>query len=117
MESVLKLFGYAQTEAIKSDSMVEPDYYVWEWLQSPLSGTGFRLIYFDGMFRDNRHLGKYHAFLALEGAHDSSDFDRSMIDITAALLLKRYGGVLHNPQRTDRKHPNVFLCGKNNTKT
>ena len=116
VDSLLQLYGYRQTEEVKSVNMVEPDYTVWQWVQPPLSGTGFKLLYFDGLFRDSLQMGKYHAFVALEGAHDSSEFDRSMIDITASLLLRRYGGILHNPQRTDRKHPNVFLCGKNNTK-
>lgn len=116
MDSLLKLYGFRQTDTVRTVNMVEPDCYLWKWFQHPLSGAGFRLLYFDGLFRDSLHLGDYHAFLAFEGSHDSSDFDRSMIDITAALLLRRYGGVLHNPQRPDRKHPNVFLCGKNNTK-
>ena len=114
--NVLSLFGFEATSNYKADSMVEPDCYYWRWDQPPLSGTGFRLLYFDGMFRDNLHADKFKAFTVLEGAHDSSPVDLHMIDITASLLLRRYGGVLHNPQRADRKHPNVYLCGKNNTK-
>lgn len=117
MHSTLKLLGFRFIADHLEKNVVEPPYTEWEWKQKNLSVSGFKLLYFDGMFMDSIHADEHRTFLAVEGGLDSSPIDLSMIDITAFILLRRYGGLLHNPARIDRKFPNVYLCGKNTGKT
>lgn len=93
---------------------VEPDCHFWSWEQFPLSGGGIELLYFDGSFTDNTKYPDYEASVVIRGSLNGSEIDLAMVDITASLLLSRYGGVLHNPQRIDRKYPNLFINGVNN---
>lgn len=115
VSQLLKLYGFTFKQEQKVEN--EPDCTYWTWQVAPLSATGFQLIHFDEPFPDDLYSGKFGSFIVMLGNLDSSEFDLHMIDITAAMLLKLYGGVIHNPHRTDRKYPNVFLCGKNNTKS
>lgn len=117
VETFISYLGFSYLKAHGSDDDNSPDSTHWLWNVAPLSTSGFELIYFDDLHKDNNYYGAYQAFLVLQGNLDSSDFDLKMIDITASLFLKRYDGILHNPQRIDRKFPDVYLGGLNRPKT
>lgn len=108
--------GYRYDRAWESDDSSEPDCQFWSWNQHPLSDSGVELLYFDSAFHDSVKFAEYGCSVVLQGNLTSSQIDLSMVDITASLLLSRYGGTLNNPQRVDRKFANLFLCGVNNTK-
>jgi hypothetical protein len=48
----------------------------------------------------------------MSGSQESSEIDLQMVDIVALLLLSRYGGRLHNPQRIDKISTSFLLSGK-----
>lgn len=108
--------GYHFERIWESEDHGEPDCQFWSWFQRPLSASGLELKYFDGAFHDNTRFKEYECSVVLQAALDASLIDLSMLDITASLLLTRYGGTLNNPQRPDRKFANLFVCGVNNTK-
>ncbi len=117
IKSMLALLGFRKSGESTSATPAEPAHTEWVWKHKNLSEAGFSLLLFDGMYPDCVRAGDFRTFIVMEGGLDSSGIDVSMVDITAALLLKRYGGTVHNPNRLDRKVPNVYLCGKSSTKT
>lgn len=116
ISSFFGTLGYEFDRTWVSDEPGEPDCHFWSWFQHPLSNSGIDLMYFDSKFHDNTKFPEYDCSVVLQGGLSASVIDLSMLDITASLLLSRYGGTLNNPQRLDRKFANLFVCGVNNTK-
>lgn len=108
--------GYSYDRKWTSEDREEPDCHFWTWKQHPLSDSGVEMLYFPSAFHDNVRFSEYACSVVLQANLSSSTIDLSMVDITACLLLSRYGGTLNNPQRVDRKYANLFLCGVNNVK-
>lgn len=116
ISSFFATLGFKYDRLWESEDPGEPDCQFWSWHQHPLSNSGIELMYFDSMFADNTKFTDYECSVVLQGGLSASPIDLSMLDITACLLLSRYGGTLNNPQRLDRKFANLFVCGVNNTK-
>lgn len=110
----LETLGFTKVKT-NQGSPEEPGFTLWTWKHDPLSSrSGIELYCFNYLHRDNLYCGKYATYYIFQGAADTTQHEVSIVDITAKLLLDKYGGVLHNLQRTDRKYPNVFLSGLNN---
>jgi hypothetical protein len=77
-----------------------------------MSGSGFNLLFFHDLFKDDLNVGKYESFVIMCGDSNSSDVDFNMIDVMALLLIGRFGGRLHNPQRIDKISTSFLLSGK-----
>lgn len=108
---LLTLYGFSFLETddrFKDEPTV--DHFVWN--QEPLSGSGFKLLFFHDLFKDDLNYGKFDSFIIINGHQDSSPEDFAMIDIIALLLLNRYGGRLHNPQRVNKITTSFLLSGK-----
>jgi len=102
-------FTYCKTESSGSSEPVT-DYF--EWKLPPISDAGFKLLFFHTLFPDDLNVGKYESFIIMCADSESSEGDFSMIDTMALLLLSRYGGRLHNPQRIDKISTSFLLSGK-----
>jgi len=109
---LLSLHGFTYNKTVNSASS-EPVTDYFKWKLEPLSGSGFKLLFFHNLFPDDLNVGRYEAFVIMCGDSNSSDEDLNMIDVTALLLLSRYGGRLHNPQRIDKISTSFLLSGKN----
>jgi len=107
---LLSLYGFSfvRTEDRFLDEPVS-DYF--EWKLPPVSGEGFQLLFFHDLFKDDLNYGKYDSFVVMSGSSQSSDDDLKMIDVFTLLLLSRYGGRLHNPQRIDKISTSFLLSG------
>lgn len=108
---LLTLFGF-QYEKTVDRSGVEPPTDYFTWSLRPISGSGFKLLFFHELFSDDLNRGKFEAFIIMCGDHKSSPEDLAMIDVVALLLLDRYGGQVHNPQRLDKITTSFLLSGK-----
>jgi len=107
---LLSLYGFEYLKTMKSvNSEPVTDYFSWK--KAPISGNGFRLLFFHTLFSDDLNVGKYESFVILSGDQESSIPDFNMIDTIALLLIERYGGRLHNPQRIDKISTSFLLCG------
>ena len=108
---LLSLYGFEYSKTVDSISN-EPvtDYFTWK--MAPISGSGFSLLFFHDLFSDDLNIGRYESFVIMCGDAKSSLEDKHMIDLMALLLLSRYGGRLHNPQRIDKISTSFLLSGK-----
>lgn len=97
-----------EVERTKTD----PHTYFFAWKPPAITSAGFELIYFDSLFTDDLNLGNFEAFIILSGHQTSTGADLKMLDITAASLLEKYGGRLHNPQRIEKISTSYLLSGE-----
>lgn len=116
VKNFFSTLGYHFDRLWVSEEPGEPNCQYWAWHQHPLSTSGIEMMYFDAAFADSARFAQYGCSVLLQGGLSGSPIDLAMLDITASLLLSRWGGTLHNPQRIDRKFANLFVCGVNNTK-
>ena len=101
-------FIYTKTdEATKTDPTV--DYYYWG--SNTTRGSGFRLLFFHSLYPDDLNHGKFSSFLILSGHQSSSDLELSMVDAMSVMLIRQYGGFIHNPQRIDKISTGFLLSG------
>ena len=98
-----------------SATKVEPLSTHWAWKAKPLSKDGFKLVLFEAVCSDDLNHGHYEAFIVMSGTQNSSTADLMMIDITAQLMLSRFGGRLHNPHKIHKISTDIFLSGVENT--
>lgn len=108
---LLSLYGFKYDKTVLATSQ-EPttDYY--KWKMDHVSDSGFSLLFFHTLFPDDLNFGKHKSFIIFSGDAKSSDSDLVLIDVFALLLLKRYGGHLHNPQKLDKISTSFLLSGK-----
>jgi hypothetical protein len=108
---LLSLYGFLYDKSVQGTSLEPPaDYFTWNL--PGVSDAGFRLLFFHSLFSDDLNKGKFESFIILSGYSDSSDIDFNMIDITSLLLIQRYGGRIHNPQRIDKISTSFLLSGR-----
>jgi len=107
---LLSLYGFS---FVKTEDRFkeEPTADCFEWKLPPISGEGFKLLFFHDLFKDDLNYGKYDTFVVISASSSSTEADYHMIDIISLLLLSRYGGRLHNPQRTDKISTSFLLSG------
>lgn len=108
---LLSLYGFSYIKSVPSTTL-EPPHDHFAWNIPGASDKGFQLLFFHSLFSDDLNKDKFEAFVILSGYQDSSDIDFSMIDITSLLLLQRFGGRIHNPQRIDKISTSFLLSGK-----
>lgn len=108
---LLSLYGF---EFIRTEDrfLEEPVSDYFQWSLDPISEGGFQLIFFHDLFKDDLNYGKYDSFVVMSGNSASSKDDLNMIDVFSLLLLSRYDGRLHNPQRIDKISTSFLLSGK-----
>lgn len=101
-------FSYLRTEEHKAEPVT--DYYRWKVPSE--NSYGFDLMYFHELFADDLNHGNYSRFIIMSASPRSKALDLSMIDTMAVMLLKEYGGRLHNPQRISKISTSFLLSGE-----
>ena len=109
IQTRLEFYGFKHLRSEEPDGSTDPLAHYWRWQHAPLSGDGFSLTYFDGVFPDDRNYAKAEAVVWLEASKASSPHDLAYLDIITKYLLDRFGGFIHNPN--DLK-TSSYLCGK-----
>lgn len=107
---LLELYGFTYVKEVEK-TKAEPHTTYFSWSLPSLSSTGFKLLYFDTLFPDDLNFGTYESFVILSAYKNSSETDFKMLDVMAVLLLNRYGGRLHNPQRIEKISTSYLLSG------
>lgn len=97
INTILDFYGFELLKADRDTQTKDPKGYHWEWLHKPLSDAGFNLIFYHGVFPDDRYFEDYNSFIMIVGSQNSSDTDVAFMDIMSKFLLDRYDGILHNP--------------------
>ena len=110
LNKLLPLYGFKFVKEIQPNK-VEPVSYQWIWKVPQLSLNGFNLLFFTDVCKDDLNFGSYGSFVILSGYQNSSFIDLAMVDIVSVLLLSRYGGKVHNPQRIDKISTDILLSG------
>lgn len=105
----LEFYGFKHLRSEQPDGTADPLAHYWHWRHAPLSGNGFSLTYFDGVFSDDRLSNGAGAVIWLEASKGSSPHDLAYLDIISKFLLDRFGGRIHNPNDLLRSS---YLCGK-----
>lgn len=108
--ALLDLYGFSMGREVDK-SKTEPKTTYFKWNLPGVSSAGFQLLFFDTLFPDDLNLDSYESFIIMSGYSDSSVADFSMLDTMAVLLLNRYGGRLHNPQRIEKISTSYLLSG------
>lgn len=104
----LEFYGFRHVRSEEPDGSLDPLAHYWVWKHDPLSGDGFRLTYFDGLFPDDKNKDA-GAVIWLEASKNSSPHDLAYLDVITKFLLDRFGGRIHNPNDLSRS---AYLCGK-----
>lgn len=108
--ALLDLYGFSFEKTVEK-TKIEPHTAYFNWKLQGVSSSGFRLLFFDSLFSDDLNKDTYESFIIISGYVDSSLADLNMIDIISILILNRYGGKLHNPQKIDKISTNYLLSG------
>lgn len=108
IQTLLEFYGFTSIKFVDNAGKSDPNESHWSWNHPPLSNSGFKLIHFDGLFKDDLHYGDYGAFVILEGSDSCSRVDLSYIDVITKFLIDRYGGMIHNPNSIGQAR---YLCG------
>ena len=109
--ALLDLYGFTFNKTVEK-TKTEPHTTYFSWKLPEISGAGFQLLFFNTLFSDDLNRGFYESFIILSGYQHSSTADLNMIDVMAVLILNRYGGKLHNPQRIEKISTNYLLSGE-----
>ena len=112
MKSYLSANMTPMVEKTVEKTKTEPHTTYFSWKLPEISGAGFQLLFFNTLFSDDLNRGFYESFIILSGYQHSSTADLNMIDVMAVLILNRYGGKLHNPQRIEKISTNYLLSGE-----
>lgn len=109
IQTRLEFYGFKHLRSEEPDGSSDPLAHFWAWRHSPLSGNGFKLTYFDGVFPDDRNYKTAGAVVWLEASKASSPHDLAYLDIITKFLLDRFGGHIRNPNDPTNS---TYLCGK-----
>lgn len=109
--AILEIYGFTEGKIVEA-TKTEPYHTYYSWQSPHLNSAGLQLIYFNNLFSDDLNYGSYSSFIILSTLHGSSSLDVGMVDIISVLLLDRYGGLVHNPQRIDKISTNYLLNGE-----
>lgn len=100
IRTILDFYGFRLLKADRDTETKDPKGYHWEWEHRPLSGNGFKLVFYHGVFPDDKYCETYNSFVMVLGSPNSSDIDIAFMDIITKFLLDRYEGIIHNPTST-----------------
>jgi hypothetical protein len=109
IKTILDFYGFRLVKSDKNTDNKDPQGFHWEWLHKPLSETGFKMVFYHGVFPDDSHSDRYGSFVMLIGNKHSSVIDTAFMDVITKFLLDRYDGIIHNPSNLNSS---IYLCGK-----
>lgn len=108
IKALLTAFGFRFSCVDIDTDVKEPKGFHWVWSNPPLSTGGFKLVFYHRLFSDDLFFGRFNSYVILAADHTSSDMDLNALDVFACLLVRRYGGIIYNPEAEEN---NMYLSG------